>query len=189
MALYNHTLAHADAHFPKRLSDALILLKSQPLFADPALAAHAPELGLDTHAPWLPDELAGFVPWVRHDDLERARVAELAGAWAVRELLLLNEGVERALAGMGGDLAAVVGLRAQLLALWARGERARRPFAGRDGMEEERQRERLREMVGARVAVVVREKSEKLAVVGERVREELEGVGTLEGLYPVDWGQ
>ncbi|KAH8149619.1 uncharacterized protein LAJ45_06250 [Morchella importuna] len=31
MALYNHTLAHADAHFPKRLSDALILLKSRPL--------------------------------------------------------------------------------------------------------------------------------------------------------------
>ncbi|RPB17609.1 hypothetical protein P167DRAFT_478718 [Morchella conica CCBAS932] len=176
MALYNHTLAHADAHFPKRLSDALILLKSRPLFADPALA---PELGLDTHAPWLPDELAGFVPWVRHDDLERARVAELAGAWAVRELLLLNEGVERTLAGMG-DLAEVMGLRVELLGLWAAGERARRPFAGRDGLEEGRQRERLREMVGARVAEVVRGKSEKLVEVGERIREELEGVGALE---------
>ncbi|KAH0608153.1 uncharacterized protein H6S33_002205 [Morchella sextelata] len=187
MALYNQTLAHADALFPKRLSDALILLKSRPLFADPALT-QLPDLALDTHASWLPDELSGFVPWVRHDDLERARVAELAAAWGERELLLLNEGVEGTLAGME-DLGAVVGLRAEVLALWGAGERARRPFAaaaaaaaaaGGDGLGGGRQSERLRELVGARIAGVVRAKSARLAEVGARIKEELEGVGTLE---------
>ncbi|KAI5850313.1 hypothetical protein DFP73DRAFT_629301 [Morchella snyderi] len=178
MALYNQTLAHADSHFPKRLSDALILLKSRPLLADPALAHGVPELALDTHARWLPDEITGFVPWVRHDDLERARVADLARAWAERELLLMNEGVEGTLAAMD-DLAAVVALRAQVLALWAAGERARRPFSGGDE-QEGRQMERLRELVGARIAGLVRAKTERLAEVGAKIKEELEGVGTLE---------
>lgn len=162
-ALFNQTLHDAESVFPKRLSESLSVLKSRPLFTDPDLLS-VTELGLDVNGRWLPDEISGFVPWVRHDDLERSRVVELVQAWAGRELATLNTSLGNSLAHMG-EISELVKLRADMLSVWRAGRKGRRPFI-QGG-------ERFREAVGARLVEVLKAKSAALSAVGRKITDVL----------------
>lgn len=159
LELYNQTLQDAEAVFPKRLSDSLVVLKSRSLLTDPDLL-DVTELGLDVNGRWFPDEISGFVPWVRHDDLERSRVLELVKAWAERELGTLNTSLDKSAAGIN-DIEALVKLRSDLLDLWRAGRKGRRQFI-QDG-------ERFREAVGDRMVEVLKKKSAALQKVGRKI--------------------
>lgn len=162
-ALFNKTLHDAESVFPKRLSESLSVLKSRSLFTDPDLLG-VTELGLDVNGRWLPDDISGFVPWVRHDDLERSRVVELVQAWAERELAVLNTGLGSSLACID-RISELVKLRADILSLWRAGRKGRRPFIqGGEG---------FREAVGARLAEVLKAKSAGLTAVGQKITDVL----------------
>lgn len=159
LALFNRTLQDAEAVFPKRLSESLVVLKSRSLFTDPDVLG-VTELGLDVNGRWLPEEISGFVPWVRHDDLERSRVIELVKIWAERELGTLNVNLEKSLAAIT-EMEELVKLRIDMLNLWRAGRKGRRQFI-QNG-------ERFREAVGDRMAEVLRGKSAALQKIGEKI--------------------
>lgn len=172
LALYNQTLQDAETVFPKRLSDSLVVLKSRSLFQDPDLLG-VTELGLDVNGRWLPEEISGFVPWVRHDDLERSRVVEQVKTWAERELEMLNLNLEESLARIE-EMEGLVQLRRDVLNLWRVGSKGRRQFL-QGG-------ERFREAVGARMVEVLKGKSAALKGVGKKVNDVLQKIGGDEGM-------
>ncbi|KAI5791517.1 hypothetical protein FPQ18DRAFT_336332, partial [Pyronema domesticum] len=124
--LFNKTLVDADSIFPNSLSNALLALKSKSLLLDHEVAA-LPELSLDVHSRWLPEDIRGFIPWVRHDDLEFSRVKELVRTWAEKEISKLNTSLETYLAKIS-DISVIMTLRSGLLSTWRSGLSIRRKF-------------------------------------------------------------
>lgn len=166
LLLFNQTLQNAQEIFPKRLRESLLSLKSRPLLQDSDLIAIA-ELDLDSNRRWLPEQVREFIPWVRHDDLERARVIEQAKAWAAKELETINVFLEKSLQGIQ-DITELVALRGNTLGLWKSGRKGRRELL-HDG-------ERFRELITARLVEVFKKNVGGLAVVGQSLGELLNSI-------------
>lgn len=175
LLLFNQTLQNAQGLFPKTLSESLLQLKSQSLLQDPGLLSLA-ELGLDSNGRWLPEEVREFIPWVRHDDLERSRVVEQGKSWATKELEILNTAFEKSLQGIE-DIRELVTLRGNVLGLWRVGRKGRREFLQKG--------ERFRDLATARLAEVSGAKIDGLVAVGRELGELLKGVdGESKGNIP-----
>ncbi|RPB02339.1 hypothetical protein L873DRAFT_1762535 [Choiromyces venosus 120613-1] len=166
LLLFNQTLQNAHGLFPKILSESLLQLKSQSLLQDPGLLGLA-ELGLDSNGQWLPEQVREFIPWVRHDDLERSRVEEQGKSWAAKELEMLNTAFEKSLQGIE-DIKELVTLRGNILGLWKAGRKGRREFI-QDG-------EKFRDLATARLTDVLSVKIDGLAAVGHELGELLKSV-------------
>ncbi|PUU82173.1 hypothetical protein B9Z19DRAFT_474607 [Tuber borchii] len=166
LLLFNQTLQNAQGLFPKTLSESLLQLKSQSLLQDPGLLSLA-ELGLDSNGRWLPEQVREFIPWVRHDDLERSRVVEQGKSWAAKELEVLNTAFEKSLQGIE-DIRELVTLRGNILGLWRAGRKGRREFLQKG--------ERFRDLATARLAEVLGAKIDGLVAVGRELGELLKGV-------------
>lgn len=164
--LFNQTLQNAQVVFPKRLSESLLALKSRSLFQDPDLISLA-ELGLDSNGRWLPEQVREFIPWVRHDDLERARVNEQAKVWAAKELETLNLYLEKSVQEIS-DIRELVVLRGSLLGRWKAGRKARQELLQDGGT--------FRELITARLIGIFKAKIDGLAVVGEELGKLLQGI-------------
>lgn len=164
--LFNQTLQNAQVVFPKRLSESLLSLKSRSLFQDPDLISLA-ELGLDSNGRWLPEQVREFIPWVRHDDLERARVNEQAKVWAAKELETLNLYLEKSVQEIS-DIRELVVLRGSLLGRWKAGRKARQELLQDGGT--------FRELITARLIGIFKAKIDGLAVVGEELGKLLQGI-------------
>lgn len=166
VALFNKTLEDANAIFPRQLSDALVALKARSLLQDSEVAA-LPELGLDINSPWLPEDIRGFIPWVRHDDLEAPRVRELVRLWAEKEVAKLNEGLKAYLDAID-CVASIVKLRREILVSWRSGSQVRRKIlsdANEGGSET------LRNIVMARAIAVMKSVAEDLCRVSEKIEQ------------------
>ncbi|KAA8913117.1 hypothetical protein FN846DRAFT_772638 [Sphaerosporella brunnea] len=159
--LLNKTISDADAIFPGKLSDALVALKAKSLLQDTDVLA-VPELGLDINARWLPDDIRGYIPWVRHDDLETTRVQEQVRTWADKEISKLNDSLQATLDTMS-DLSSIVKLRSGLLSLWRTGAQLRRKFQTGDNTSEN-----FRGIVMLRVVAVTKSVAEDLQEVAEK---------------------
>lgn len=116
LKIFHNTLQYNEAIFPRKITEALQLLKIKPLFDNPELR-NIPELNLDTNERFLPEDVRGFIPWVRHDELERSRVNDSVKTWANRELESLNGSIKQALKEIE-DIGVVVGLRREILDSW-----------------------------------------------------------------------
>lgn len=164
VALFNKTLGDAATSFPGQLSNALVTMKSKSLLEDVEVSA-IPELVLDVNSRWLPDDIRGFIPWVRHDDLESTRAKELVRAWAEKEVVKLNEKLERSVEVMP-DIASIVKLRGGFLALWRFGAQIRRKFLldGNNGGEN------FRSIIVARMVDVMKTVAEELKDVAEKIQ-------------------
>jgi hypothetical protein len=162
--LFNKTLKDADAIFPGLLSNALVALKSKSLLQDAEVTA-LPELGLDVNARWLPEDIRGFIPWVRHDDLEASRVQEIVRTWAEKEVGKLNKSLETFLNAMD-CIASIVKLRGGMLALWRSGTQTRRKFLSGDNSGGG---ENFRSIIMVRVVAVMKNIAEDLRRVGEKI--------------------
>lgn len=160
VALFNNTLAEVDAIFPRQLSSALVAVKSRSLLQNPAVQA-LPELGLDVNTRWLPDDVKGFIPWIRHDDLESAKILEVMKAWATKEVAKLRESLEIAVAGVV-EIDDLVKVRAALLQEWRAGVKRRTKYLeiGNGG---------FREIIMARFTAIVKEQAQELDKVADVV--------------------
>ncbi|KAF8245089.1 hypothetical protein K440DRAFT_662987 [Wilcoxina mikolae CBS 423.85] len=166
VTLFNKTLKDADATFPGLLSDALVTLKSKSLLQDTEVA-DLPELGLDVNVRWLPEDIRGFIPWVRHDDLEASRVQEIVRTWAEKEVGKLNESLETFLSAMD-CIASIVKLRGGMLALWRSGKQIRRKILSDGNIGGG---ENFRNIIMARVVAVMKSVAEDLRGVGEKIEQ------------------
>ncbi|KAL7274376.1 hypothetical protein RUND412_002728 [Rhizina undulata] len=161
-SLFNQTLAEAETIFPKRISDALLALKSKSLFQDTELTSVS-ELGLDVNGRWLPEEIRDFIPWLQHDDLEKSKVSELVKTWASRELETLYRSFGAALEGIE-EIQGLVKLRADILSLWRAGRKSRARVLDQGG-------EKFREIVNRRLARLLDAKAAGLKGLGIRIGE------------------
>ncbi|KAG0642684.1 hypothetical protein HOY80DRAFT_602552 [Tuber brumale] len=175
LLLFNQTLQNAQGLFPKTLSESLLQLKSQSLLQDPDLLGLA-ELGLGSNGRWLPEQVREFIPWVRHDDLERSRVVEQGKSWATKELENLNIAFEKSLQGIE-DIRELVTLRGNILGLWRAGRKGRREFLQKG--------EKFRDLTTARLAEILRIRIDGLAAIGHELGELLKGVDGMGKDYSV----
>ena len=113
LKLFHSTLLYTEAIFPKRIFEVLHQLKSKPLLENTQLRK-TPGLNINANERWLPEDIRGFVPWVRHDELEDSRVNDSVKAWASRELEVLNGVIKRALSQIDG-VGVIVSLRREIL--------------------------------------------------------------------------
>ncbi|KAF8475886.1 hypothetical protein BDZ91DRAFT_689614 [Kalaharituber pfeilii] len=164
LGLFNSTLQEAEAVFPKRISEALHQLKSKSLFENLDLKA-VPSLNLDTNEKWLPEDIRGFVPWVRHDELEKSRVNDSVKTWANRELETLNTSIKQALGNIE-SIGAVVSLREDILDLWRRNKsHLLHVVIGSEGPKR-----RFRELLNARIEQLLDTTTKTLDNVGAKVQ-------------------
>jgi len=165
---FHSTLQYIEVIFPKKISDALHQLKSKPLLDNTELRTIS-GLNLDTNRRWLPEDIRGFIPWVRHDELERSKVNDSVKSWANRELDALNGSIKQTLKDIL-DIGVVVDLRKEILNSWS-GNKSRLLHVV-VGSEEPRRKfreqlnERLVELLGASANTLNRvgEKFKKFAI-------------------------
>jgi len=168
LRIFHSTLQYTEEIFPKKISEVLHQLKSKPLFDNTELRA-TPGLNLDINERWLPEDIRGFVPWVRHDELERSKVNDSVKSWANRELDALNGSIKQALKDIK-DIGVVVDLRKEILDSWNSSKSKLLHVV--IGSEEPRRKlreqlnERLVELLSANAGTLNRvgEKIEKLAI-------------------------
>ncbi|KAI5803182.1 hypothetical protein EDC01DRAFT_497941 [Geopyxis carbonaria] len=159
VAVYNQSIEDADTIFPKNLGDSLISLKSKSLLEQSDVLG-VPDLSLDVHGRWLPDDIRGFIPWVRHDDLEVSKVREMVSKWAGEEVKKLNQNLEKAVGAMN-DVDEIIKLRADVLRLWRSGWKIRQKYLS--GGEE------FRKIVMDRVNSTMRIEVNVLKDVGQKI--------------------
>ncbi|KAL9602832.1 MAG: hypothetical protein Q9219_001527 [cf. Caloplaca sp. 3 TL-2023] len=75
------SLRDCQAVFPTQLARALEGLKSSPLLQTFDVR-NLLELNLDIHQQWLGEDISEFVPYIRHDDLQKAEASRLVKQWA-----------------------------------------------------------------------------------------------------------
>ena len=165
LKLFHSTLRDTEAIFPKKITEALQLMKSRPLFENPELR-NMPGLNFHTNERWLPEDIREFIPWVRHDELERSRMHDSVRTWANRELETLNGSIKQVSAGMG-DIESVVQLRRGILDSW-RGNRSKllHVIIGK-----EEPRRKFRELLNERLVELLGRNANELMKVDERIRE------------------
>lgn len=166
LRLYTRSLLDVQAIVPARLSQAMTLLKSRPLLADPALRQlHG--LRLDVFERWCGDEIQHFTPFIRHDDLDGKLAREMLAGWAKRGGEILLEGLGKTLAQMT-EFKSIMDLRNSALQMWIRdGGRAR-------GLDPTEMQDELREVINARMLAVLQSKVDKLHLVGSEMEATLE---------------
>lgn len=160
LRLFERSLRDTEVMFPKRISEALMQLKSKPLFNNPEFKAIT-GLNLDTNEKWLPEDIQRFIPWVRHDELERARINEAVRAWAVRELVVLNKNIERALGDIT-NIEVLVGLRKEIMDLLKSNDSQLVQMIIRN----ENPRQKFRELLKQRLSELLKARIEKLSDLG-----------------------
>lgn len=163
LKIFHSTLQYTEEIFPKKISEALHQLKSKPLFDNTEMRV-IPGLNLDTNERWLPEDVRGFVPWVRHDELERSKVNDSVKSWANRELEALNGNIKQALKDIA-DIGVVVDLRKEILDSWNSNKSKLLHVV--IGSEEPRRK--LREQLNERLVELLSANADTLNRVGEKI--------------------
>ncbi|KAG5963234.1 hypothetical protein E4U58_003622 [Claviceps cyperi] len=167
LKLYTKTILDVQALVPRKLSQALASLKSQPLLADTSLST-IEGLRLDICRRWCSEEMQDFTPFISHDDLDGNEAREMLASFAEKGAKVVVSGLERTLHHML-DFNSIIDLRTQVLQLWIRdGGRAR-------GFDPQDVQDALRETFNARLLAVVEAKAAKLRLVGSEISATLQG--------------
>lgn len=116
LRLWIRTLQDTKAIFPRQLANALIKLKSTPLFKDQSLWSNA-QFDYEVHAMWITDDLKNFIPYIRHDDLDSSAAAEHLASWAPHILNGILQNIN-AILGSIVDPRVIVQLRRRCIELW-----------------------------------------------------------------------
>ncbi|KAG5920735.1 hypothetical protein E4U61_007535 [Claviceps capensis] len=167
LRLYTKTILDVQALVPRKLSQALSSVKSQPLLADTSLRT-IEGLRLDICRQWCSEEMQDFTPFIPHDDLDSNQAREMLASFAEKGAKVVVSGLERTLHHML-DFNSIIDLRTQVLQLWIRdGGRAR-------GFDPQDMQDALRETFNARLVAVVEAKAAKLRLVGSEISATLQG--------------
>ncbi|KAL3425760.1 hypothetical protein PVAG01_02551 [Phlyctema vagabunda] len=161
LRLYTRTLLDVQALVPRRLAEALGVLKSKHLLEDASIQ-ELEGLRLDVCEQWFGEEISDFTPYVRHDDLDGAQAVETLRSWAKEASKVLLAGFGNTLQRIA-DFKAVVGLRRKTLEVWIKdGGKARGfdPSIVLDG---------LREVINQRMIELLEARVAKLHLVGTEI--------------------
>ncbi|KAL9609444.1 MAG: hypothetical protein Q9167_005799 [Letrouitia subvulpina] len=116
LRLFLKTLKETQAIFPTQLARALESLKTSPLLKSPDIFSLW-ELSLDIHGKWLGDDIRSFIPYIRHDDLQRAEAGRLLKQWAKQAFFSFLEQLQRRTESLV-DVLEIVQLRQSMLEFW-----------------------------------------------------------------------
>jgi conserved oligomeric Golgi complex subunit 1 len=161
LRLYVQTLQVAQTVFPVRMADALLKLKAVPLLRDADVRAQA-ELRVDVRGAWVGDDIKGFTPWVRHDDLLRGEVEKMVKDWARKAFVTLVEGLRILLARVDG-VKELMGLRKDILDVWLRTDYKVSTFLTEEPLE------KFREVLNERFVKLIQARAGRLRMVGEQI--------------------
>lgn len=106
---------------PTQLARALEGLKSIPLLQTPDLRSLL-ELNLDIHQRWLREDIDDFIPYIRHDDLQKTEAARILKHWARQAFSSFLKHLRDKLEEVK-DTAVIMGLRQEMLDLWFSNQR------------------------------------------------------------------
>lgn len=110
------TVRDCQVLVPSQLARAMEGLKATPLLQDPDLRLLM-ELNLDIHQRWLGEEINSFIPYIRHDDLQKPDATRLLKQWAKSAFSTFRENL-RDIIGKISDPAVLADLRQEMLELW-----------------------------------------------------------------------
>ncbi|KAK2628460.1 hypothetical protein QTJ16_001563 [Diplocarpon rosae] len=161
LELYTRTLLDVQALVPRRISEALVSLKSKSLLKDESIRT-LEGLRLDVCEKWFGDEILFFTPYIRHDDLEGSQAVEMLHGWSKKASEVMLQGLAKTLDQLA-DFKTVVGLRTQILEIWIKeGGKAKGfdPFTLLNG---------LRKVINDRMVALVESRVSKLHLVGTEI--------------------
>ena len=161
LELYTRTLLDVQALVPRRLSEALAGLKTNPLLKDNTIR-DLEGLRLDVCEQWFGDEIRFFTPYVRHDDLEGLQAVEMLKGWAKKASEFLLESLSKILLTVN-DFKIVVELRTKIFKVWIKdGGKVRGfdPSIILDG---------VRKVVNDRIVTLLESRVSKLHLVGTEI--------------------
>lgn len=116
LRLFLKTLRETQAIFPVQLARALERLKILPLLKSPDISSLW-ELSLDIQGKWLGDDINSFVPYIRHDDLQKAEAGRLLKLWAKQAFSSFLERLQGRTESVV-DVKEIIQLRQALLEFW-----------------------------------------------------------------------
>ncbi|KAI4253118.1 MAG: hypothetical protein LQ352_003882 [Teloschistes flavicans] len=121
LRLIVQTLRDSQAIFPDRLARALEEVKNIPLLhaLDPQSQQ---DLNLDVHQRWLGEDITNFVPYIRHDDLQKLEAIQAVKKWAKQAFSSFFRDLGTKLETLE-DPSTLVHLRQEMLELWFSNQR------------------------------------------------------------------
>ena len=116
LRLVIQTLRDCQQIFSVQLARSLEELKATSLLQSTDLQA-LQKLSLDIHQRWLGEDINSFIPYVRHDDLQKSDAARLLKQWAKQAFSSFLKALSAKLDGIGSP-SVIVHLRQEMLQLW-----------------------------------------------------------------------
>ena len=116
LKLYVTTLQDTRAIVPSRLSLALQGLKATPIFRSKDVE-NLMELNLDIYVRWVGEDISGFTPYIRHDELSRAEAEKMLKAWAKTAIKRFVDGLKSRMQEVQ-EIEALMSLRREVLEVW-----------------------------------------------------------------------
>ncbi|KAL8754332.1 MAG: hypothetical protein Q9184_005139 [Pyrenodesmia sp. 2 TL-2023] len=121
LALFVKTLRDCQDIVPTQLARALEQLKTTPLLQSPDRQSLM-ELNLDVHQRWLGEDINGFTPYIRHDDLQKTDATRLLTKWAKNAFSSFLGHLRHQIEAVN-DPAVIIDLRQGMLELWLSSQR------------------------------------------------------------------
>ena len=116
LRLYVKSLQDTKAIVPGQLSSALQSLKATPIFRSKELQGLV-DMNLDIHDGWMGEDIKGFTPYIRHDDLNRTHAEKMLKAWAKTAVGKFLEGLKMRVQDIS-EATKLMSLRREVLELW-----------------------------------------------------------------------
>ncbi|KAI9813777.1 MAG: hypothetical protein M1827_003567 [Pycnora praestabilis] len=167
LRLYIRTLQDTQTVLPKRLEASLERLKSQPLIRDPDIQAVV-EFNLEVHERWIAEDVRNFIPWMRHEDLQKSDVNDLLRGWAKKAIHTFTEGLKDLLTSVQ-DLNELLQLRKNLLDVWLSSHSRVHGLGSPEALDG------LRSAINAQFTSLIRLRAKELHLVGSEIKRILEG--------------
>ena len=116
LSLLIKSLKDCQAIFPTQIARALEKLKAAPLLRSSDLCS-LPEINLDIHQQRLGEDINNFIPYIRHDDLQKVELNRLSKHWARQAFSSFFKQLSDKLNDIK-EPTIVVQLRQEMLELW-----------------------------------------------------------------------
>lgn len=114
--IYVTTMQETREFFPRQLANALEILKSNPIIKSKDLYMLI-ELNLDLYEQWIGDDIKMFVPYIRHDELQKSEAERILKQWA-KQAFSSFLGALKTVMQPTIDPTIVIQLRKDILQLW-----------------------------------------------------------------------
>ena len=133
LELFHDTIHQSKSIFPDLLASSLKSLGQRPILEDGKIL-ELEDLSLDVHLRWLGAEIRTYIPWTRHDELQRDIANEQVKTWTSSALDQVASAIEVDI-GMETDIEVVVATRKDILQTWLSTRGAARHLDARKALD------------------------------------------------------